>query len=508
MKSGDREVLAASDPAYFAREYAVTMRSAEEGVSEERFPVYPYLIPFFAAFENRENILWEKSRQMMGSWAVMIAFLWSILFRRNRTFSVVSEKEELVDDRAHTHNSLLGKIHVLARHLPPFMTRHLSIKRMVIHNGGPFNSTIKGETANPNATRSASLFGCLLDEASHMEYGEEIHTAAVRSCPWGRILLSTPNPEKDVGEDVFSRLRWSPNSAGYTVLTTHWRDHPEYTQEWYERECEQLTPRQIAAELDIKYGRDISGRCFYAWDRNDFASVKFDRVPGEKVYRTWDFGVGTCAVLLSHVRTVHTKAGNALSQIRVFDYVEDSGKPARYYRNLFEGQVSRYEKHTRVFDEGDPYMLDQRDSNLTSWFINLSQADPDAPYSIVVSPVDCVGVSIPNLIENTCKFMRTVELEDGTREPLLMVSSHLTRVIECVENYHYPTNRKGEVMSDKPVKDQYSHIADDLQYRAWTVSPMKDLRGDDLGPSSVKTSGVPSIVRELGDIGSAEDELF
>ena len=440
----------------------------------------------------------EKSRQMYISWCLMICYLWSILFFENRTYCIISEKEQFVDDTGHTHNSLLGKIHCLVAHLPEKWRQKLILNHGVINNPS-MNSAIIGQTANANAGRSGSWAGALMDEAAHIWLGETIYGSLQQACPWGRILVSTPNPDCDIGEDVFSRLRWDERSP-LPVHTLHWSQHPERQCDcegehhgcWYARQCEDMTQKQIAAELDIKYGRAKSTICFYAWDRaRNVRRLGHD--PGLPVIRSWDFGVGTTAVLTAQLRSVHTASGRVLKQIRILDHYENHGQGAGHYRDAMADDPKRY-RQSRIFDIGDPYILDQRHSNLSTWRSNMADRDPQHPYQITVRPAACEGVSIENLIENVCRMCQEVETKEGAHEPLLLVDERCKDFIRHLENYAYPTDRQGNRKSDKPNKDAHSHAADALQYLAWDQCPP----GRGGSPKKAAVVGYKTEVPELG----------
>lgn len=476
---GLADLRAVEDVGYFANEHCYTLRSEREGPEIERFPFYRYefLHPFVHSFVERDNALWEKSRQMLATWMVMICFLWSILFEQNRTYVVISEKAEFVDDDDHTHNSALGKVHHLVRYLPSWMTTHLTLKKMSIHNSRT-NSTIKGETSNENAGRSGSWAGALFDEMAHCSLSSMIHRSLKSACPWGRVYLSTPNGM----DNEFARLRWTPDLKGYTMISTPWQVHPDRDQAWYEWMCEDLTPWQIASELDMSYELSSKGRIFYPWRRDVFAKDVVDYAPPDPIWRGWDFGVDTTAIGFLQTRPVHTKRGNLLKQLRIFDYFEDHQKPAVHYRDVLEVRARGYSERSRLRDYGDPWMLNQRFGNLSSWRRELVREDPEHPYRIAVRPAPCADVSIANLIDNLLRHMKVVEDAGGNKVPLLAISASLKLLVAHVEGYRYPTTREGEVSKDKPEKNEHSHACDLLQYLAWTVNPP---RGGQRTPNAI-----------------------
>lgn len=478
--------LAATSIAVFAKFFCKTLKLHDGHTSKQPFPCYVWSQDFYTAFQNGDDILWEKSRQMMATWTVAIALVWAAIFRYNHNYLVISQKEELVHDKKRTTNSILGKCEYIIANLPVRWRLQFEVQHMVIYNKRT-KTAIKGEPTNANAGRSGAWNAIFLDEAAHNKHGEDIYGACASACYGPFILLSTPHPHHDIGEDVFSRLRWMKNCGGMTLLTTPWHMHPDrqcnhgpddpHLTCWYAKEIEKLTDRQRAAEMDIEYGGSKTGRCFYPWDRSLFTGP-VSYIPGMMVWRGWDFGVGRTAVVLCHVKWIRTLAGNNLPQVTIFDYLEDGNQDYKYYRKILGGWAEEYTDKSRCIDYGDPWMLESRESDLMSWKKNLERTDIEDLYPISVAPSPCRGVSIPNLIQNVCKFMRIVTDQDGKAVPLLIVSNtnpRCERIIMVIERYSFPTDDAGNVIDKKPIKNIFSHGADAFQYIAWKISPIQDI---------------------------------
>jgi len=467
----------------FAKHFCVTLNKTTRPSGPAPFPCHEWSKEFFRRFQDGESVLWEKSRQMQATWTVVIALVWALIFRAEHAYLVVSEKEEFVHDKKRTPNSILGKAGYIIDRLPKKWRDEFVVNHMVIYNKRT-GSVIQGATANENAGRSGAWDGVFMDEAAHQRHGESILGSMNTACYGPLIMVSTPHPDHDIGEDVFSRLRWEKDHGGMVIMTTPWNIHPErlcnhgpeepHVNCWYAKACERLTDRQIAAELNIEYGGSKQGRCFYSWDRNLYTG-KAAYIPNQDVWRGYDFGVGRTAILIGHVKWIKTQAGNNLPQLTVFDYIESGDRSAYYYRRILGAKAEQYTVRSRMLDIGDPYILDQRHGDLKSWRDHMSRKSERAEYSVTVQPSPCVGVSTQNLISNTCKFMRTVIDEHGNVVPLLIVGDHLDRLITVIERYAFPTDDYGRIISDKPDKNIFSHGADALQYLCWKISPIQDI---------------------------------
>lgn len=488
----------------FVENFVVTLKK-DEGASPEPFPyrLFTWTHQYFDLFiegitypERKLIIVWEKSAQMMGSWSVAASFLWAMLFREHQTFLMVSQKQSLVDDRLHTVNSLLGKVRFIAEHLPDEwadkihpMTMGIEVKE----NG----STIVGETAQPDAGRGGGWTGALCDELSFNMYGEENIGAIRPRCYGPLVCLSTPNRRLDVGQDAFSRMRHEEGKPSIRVISTFYHLHPDRQDPaWFAKATEGMTQGQINAEYLGIYGRSITSRCFFTWDRDKMVRP-VPYMPGETVYRSWDMSPNLTAIVWVQIKMIHTKAGNLLPQFRIIGYYENSRKPYSHYRKRLSLDAQKY-PDSDIEDIGDPYMLNQSDSSMYSWRINLGREEPETPYpTIELRPAQCAGVSTDNLIENVCRHMRLVEQADGTFEPLFLIDSSLKTCIQHTEAYSRPPKRgdKGEV-ADKPKKDIHSHCAEATQYIVYDQNPL-----DECGVPS-DGEGIETVDHDLPDLGT------
>lgn len=502
LKSCFQRNRAAVDLPYFARTFCRTVTGGDMDSVMMPYPdpmegPYSYLKPYYEAFmRGDELIIWEKLRQVLGSWTVVLSFLWSILYEPYKTYAIVSESADSVDDNSTDQNSLFGKLRVLIDHMPQDVVCDLDIKYMSVHNPA-MQSTIKGFPGKKNAGRGPSWAGCLLDEAAHIWYGEQIWTGIKSACPKRKILLSTPNPECDIGDDLFSRLRWS-ETAHPTIITTTIEDHPERDAEWLAKESEDMTQSAIDSQLLVRYGRSLTGRCFWGWKRKEMlVPVKY--IPGAPVFRTWDFGWGTTAIITGQFGTVTSAlTGKALPQARIIDYYEASQQPYWHYRDHLAKDPDRFPS-SKIFDIGDPWMQESHESTGYTWGINLAKVKPEHPYRIYVRPARVTKTSTTVMIDNVLLFMTMVQTEDDGEVSRFVIDEDLKVLGQHVEGYVRPTTRAGVVRSDKPSKDQHSHPCDAIQYWIYDQHPPKPITQMPVGKLLVvpKDSGLVELERAM-----------
>ena len=462
------------NPAMFAQRFCRTVHQTPNGPKAHLLPDYSYLNPWWQAFKDQVDVLVEKTRQMGISWTVAASFLHDITFRQGWTVLALSRKERLVDDGGSrsSYQSLLGKVRFIWDKLPDALRAPLEFSYLKIHN--PYTqSTIVGESSASEAGRGGSYRRVLLDEAAFIPHGEMVYAAVRQTCPKGLILVSTPSGKSN----VFYRIR-SSDHAGYQIIRMHWSQHPERRCDckngqhrgcWYARQLEDMTPLQIARELDISYEDSVAGKVYYPFG-SDFiapAGSLFQRK--EMVWRFWDFGVGDqTAIWFCHVRNLHTATGRLKKSIHIFDAYRNAGMGAKHYREICEAKAEAYEG-ARVIDIGDPHNLTSRDPGLGSWQSHLR--DDTHPYKINVQPSNCRGVPIETVVDNARKFMQFVECQDGKHRPRLQIDGSLRAAIDCLENWSYPVDEEGRIIGQKPAHDENSHWGTALYYGCWNIDP-------------------------------------
>ena len=110
--------------------------------------------------------------------------------------------------------------------------------------------------ASEDAARSYSATDVYLDEAAYLPWADEIYQALAPTVSTGgrMTVVSTPHGRGN----LFHRLWESePNWSHHRI---HWRDRPEYTEEWAALEKARHTDRSWAEEYELKFessGNDV-----------------------------------------------------------------------------------------------------------------------------------------------------------------------------------------------------------------------------------------------------------
>lgn len=289
----------ARDPVFCAAYFGWIHETRQTKGMPTVIPFIPYRIQqdalwaVYDAVENREDILFEKSRDMGASWCNVFMVKWFATFREAVRCLVGSRKEEYVYKRGDV-KALMQKGEWLVKNFPSFLRPEYEMTKLLFQNLSN-GSIVNGEATNPNFGTGDRQLMILLDEFSKVDDARQVNTSTA-DVTYTRVFNSTP-----LGTDnEFYRVRQS----GIRVFRMHWSDHPlrarglyrsdangkiqmldpmyagltaddleelfrpYYTwnkkpfgliadgnirSPWYDRECKRRPPFDIAQELDISY---------------------------------------------------------------------------------------------------------------------------------------------------------------------------------------------------------------------------------------------------------------
>lgn len=222
-------------------------------------------------FDNGEDLLITKSRNMGASWLCLAFLHWLWLFRSDTEIRMMSRKEQLVDGDS---DSLFWKSDYINVHLaewmrPPGVLTRGRDNRTKLHI---FNEITKSMIAG-EATTAVSLSGgraaiLFLDEFAKVENGQQIRSATRDVAPC-RLVNSTPF---GAGTEY---TRWK-NSGQIKIFSLAYFNHPEkgkgrYIRKddsgkyhirspWFDAEEKVRSPQEVAQEIlaeDIESGETV-----------------------------------------------------------------------------------------------------------------------------------------------------------------------------------------------------------------------------------------------------------
>lgn len=214
---------------------------------------------------EQESGLIEKCRDFGATWIAAAVSVWAWLFIDEFAIGWGSRREDLVD-KLGIVDSIFEKIRMLIRRLPvEFLPAgfndkdHLTYMRCVNPENG---STIAGESGD-NIGRGGRKSVYFKDESAHYERPQKIE-AALGDNTNVQIDMSSVN---GLGNPFHNRreqgVEWVPGATfekgKVRVLVLDWRDHPEKTQEWYERRKAKWVAEGLGHLFAQEVDRDYSG---------------------------------------------------------------------------------------------------------------------------------------------------------------------------------------------------------------------------------------------------------
>lgn len=282
-----REMERCRELAYFVEHYAYTVNLHLEdkasghptielvpsGQSSITGKPWVHIRAVLEQLQDPQDIVVEKSRDMMASWLVMATVLHDVLFRKQWAVMTLSRVESLVDDggEACTPDSLHGKVRFIYDHLPGFLREAAPLKFKYLAIRNPLlDSHVTGYSATVSPGRGAKYKRAILDEFAWVPHSHQVMFSVGPACPVGKVLVSTPHGKGNAFYDLRERAasvwpKQDDKKAAWKKITVHWSQHPERDEEWYRRQCETMTAEAIAQELDLNYARALGGRVYPAF---------------------------------------------------------------------------------------------------------------------------------------------------------------------------------------------------------------------------------------------------
>jgi len=231
------------DPVYFLNNYA-KISHPDRGLIP--FNTYDFQTELLESFnDHRFNVI-LKARQLGISTVTAGYVAWLMMFRREKNILVVATKFS-------TAANLVKKVKALIKNMPDW----IKISDISVDNRTAFELTngsqIKASTTSADAGRSEALSLLVVDEAAHVPELEEMWKALYPTLSTGGrcIALSTPNGVGNWFHQTYVDAEEGRNSFFTTKLP--WDRHPDRDKEWFEKETQNMSRRDIAQELQCNF---------------------------------------------------------------------------------------------------------------------------------------------------------------------------------------------------------------------------------------------------------------
>ena len=237
-------VKSASDPVYFMKKYCWIQHPTR---GRTQFNLYPFQEKLLGLLNKHDKSVILKSRQLGISTLSAGIALHMMLFQKDKNILVIATKQE-------TAKNLVTKVRFMYDQLPSWLklpameNNRLSIR---LKNG----SQIKAVSAAGDAGRSEAISLLIIDEAAFIEGNriEDIWGSAQQTLATGgrAIILSTPNGTGNWFHRMWAKAQ--DGSSGFTPIRLPWTVHPERSQEWRDKQDDELGDRMAAQECDCDF---------------------------------------------------------------------------------------------------------------------------------------------------------------------------------------------------------------------------------------------------------------
>jgi hypothetical protein len=255
----------------------------ESGDSLMPFNTWANQDPVMAAMAHylgkRRDIVGDKSRAQGATWIVCALYIWGALFRRRKSFGIMS-KDETTGDDYQDPNSVGWKIDFILKNLPEWM-RPAGIEvngpnRSTTHHTWRFantDSTIKIYAANKTSARGGRATSFFLDEAGSFGGNRDLEALSnLQQVCFNRIVISTPN-----GTEIeFYRLVSTPSIWLKVILD--WEDNPSQNEGKYTSKDGKLEVLDLDFEFPPDYDYILDGITRSPWFDNECARANHNMV--------------------------------------------------------------------------------------------------------------------------------------------------------------------------------------------------------------------------------------
>jgi hypothetical protein len=201
---------------------------------------------------EQQNILVEKSRDMVITITTAMYMLYCIQFVPDWSAFVTSRRENEVDDGGDksTPDSIFGVMRWSWSKQPSWLQMPLTFSHLKIQNvEAGMHSYMTGESANPNAGRGKSVTFKYGDEFAFVPQSHKVHQSMSGGNYRTLVYGSTPNFSGNSFYDLRHKDR------GFRILTYHYSMRPGRDAAWAQRTQQRkgMSDLEWATEYEIKY---------------------------------------------------------------------------------------------------------------------------------------------------------------------------------------------------------------------------------------------------------------
>lgn len=233
------------------------------------FKLYNFQKGIIKKFITNHNLIMLKSRQVGASTIAQALSLWCAIHFEDYKILIISAGQR-------NAKNFLAKIKNMFDNLPDYLKNEMrtlesdngvNIKGKLSNNKFEMHfsngSCITALPATDSASRGESINLLIIDEAAFIDRIEEVYKAIFPTLskamnpnakkPYGILVVSTPSGVGNFYYNMYNSALSKRNN--FTALKVHWKEIPEYDDEWYKSQCESMNwdIKSIAQELDLSF---------------------------------------------------------------------------------------------------------------------------------------------------------------------------------------------------------------------------------------------------------------
>lgn len=449
-----------------------------------------------------------KSRDMGVTWFEIACRAHSFLFLDNWSILMGGVTQGLVDDGGAlaTHESLLGKLRYLLRHLPKWMqnallgprwTKNEYTKKLKQLNPMRPHNVIDGKQVGDLFGRSGRYSEAWVDEFA---YSDKVKNAerAIKQTTSRFCGTSTPKGRGN----LFEQLMFSMELA-VEQIWIWWPEHPFKDLNWYNIQRQDMDEVDVASELDISFDESRGGRVLPEVHIPTHFVKRPNRHPmmlsGEPEGSLWEPSLPVQVVIdfgASHPMAAvwfqwNEKASPPWGVI--IDFVQIQGVSVDWIVPLITGKIPEatwrgdvwphqytpeelqmVERHSRWGPPADVFG-DWQGSTANLVTGAHSAFDELEKYGIVVTPVKILDDY--GSISSARQLMRHMKVDERLITQRNGNMAWCPTFSEVVTQWRFKEPREGETQNSlKPVHDKFCHGGDCIKMAAATIDvPTSDM---------------------------------
>jgi hypothetical protein len=263
------------------------------------FKLWPAQLGVVWTLMQERQVIILKARQLGISWICCAYALWHCLFQPHKLALLYSQGQDEANELLRRVKSLYDRLPGWLREVCPKPVQENTT--LIEWSNG---SRIKSLPATQKAGRSLTASLVVLDEAAHLQWGEQLYTALKPTVDGGGqlIVLSTANGIGNLFHNLWTRAVAGAN--GFRTIFLPWWARPGRDQAWYDaRAAEETDPSRVKQEYPASSSESflVSGRVRFepTWIEaqvihvrsglaNAFLPAPLRSIPGLAVYELPD----------------------------------------------------------------------------------------------------------------------------------------------------------------------------------------------------------------------------